>query len=231
MENILLVNSKTGFWEDYNKGGKLPLALLSIGTPLHHEGYKVKILDQRTTKKEDFDKLLKKEINKNPLFVGLTSMTGQQISFSLDISKKIKFLLFIYFVLSTCVPSFIRTYGINYKVGTIWTSPTSAFEGDKIKVFGEGFNSSLQLQINYDYVHAEDWIYPEGSFLLITTDSFGNFPPNIELPVPVLEFEGEFTTINIKVGENLIEGGLTSTTLTVYKKQEEHDLEIKLFFD
>ncbi len=63
----------------------VPLAILSIAAPLIAEGYRVKIIDQRIEPK--WEKLLMDEIEKKPLCVGITALTGRQILYGIQASK------------------------------------------------------------------------------------------------------------------------------------------------
>ena len=62
-----------------------PLGLLSVATPVSLSGYEVKIIDQRT--EPDWRSMLIKEIEKNPICIGVSSMTGPQLQFALEISR------------------------------------------------------------------------------------------------------------------------------------------------
>lgn len=64
---------------------QLPLNLLAVGTPLDRAGYDVKIVDQRIDKA--WRKNLATEIEKKPICVGITSMTGPQIKHGLEASR------------------------------------------------------------------------------------------------------------------------------------------------
>ena len=83
---ILLVQPKAGMWE--NLGIRSPDGLLTMAALPKKEGYNVKILDLRLEK--DWRTSLKKHLDKNPLFVATTSMTGIQIKYALEASKFVK---------------------------------------------------------------------------------------------------------------------------------------------
>ncbi len=87
MNNVLLIHPFDGVYNDVMPP-TLPLAILSVAAPLVKEGYDVKVIDQRTDK--DWEKELKDFIKKEPLCVGITSMTGSQIKFALEASKIVK---------------------------------------------------------------------------------------------------------------------------------------------
>ncbi len=81
-----MVYPKTGF--DVEGAIAPPFALLSVAAPLLKEGYKVKLIDQRTNPSWKIE--FENELKKNPLYVALTSMSGTQIRFALQISKDVK---------------------------------------------------------------------------------------------------------------------------------------------
>lgn len=62
---------------------QVPLALLNLASPLLKEDYKVRILDMRIDNYRDFHV-------GNPFFVGISTMSGNQISYGLKYAKKIK---------------------------------------------------------------------------------------------------------------------------------------------
>jgi anaerobic magnesium-protoporphyrin IX monomethyl ester cyclase len=62
---------------------QVPLALLHLANPLLNEGYKVKILDMRITNYRNT------KIG-NPIFVGITCMSGHQIKYGLEFAKKLR---------------------------------------------------------------------------------------------------------------------------------------------
>jgi anaerobic magnesium-protoporphyrin IX monomethyl ester cyclase len=66
----------------------LPLNLLSISSLLNEEGYKIKIIDQRVN--SNWKKELIKELKKNPVCVGVTSMIGFQVLGGLAASELVK---------------------------------------------------------------------------------------------------------------------------------------------
>jgi anaerobic magnesium-protoporphyrin IX monomethyl ester cyclase len=85
-KSILMVYPKTGF--DVEGAIAPPFALLTIAAPLLKEGYQVKIIDQRTNPL--WEKELKDELTKKPLYVALTSMSGTQIKFAIRASQIIR---------------------------------------------------------------------------------------------------------------------------------------------
>jgi anaerobic magnesium-protoporphyrin IX monomethyl ester cyclase len=66
----------------------LPLSLLYVGTALRRAGFNVSILDERTT--PNLPPLIKKALAANPLFVGISSMTGYQIRNGLAIAQSVR---------------------------------------------------------------------------------------------------------------------------------------------
>ncbi len=86
MSDIVLVYPKTGF--DI-KGVSIdpPLSLLAISS-IVIDSYNVKIVDQRIDK--NWKQTLIKELASEPLCVGVTSMTGPQIGYALEVSQLIK---------------------------------------------------------------------------------------------------------------------------------------------
>lgn len=78
-----MVYPKTGF--DVEGAIAPPFALLTIAAPLIKNGHEVKIIDQRVN--NSWKTELASELNKNPLYVGISSMSGTQIKFALQISR------------------------------------------------------------------------------------------------------------------------------------------------
>ena len=62
----------------------IPLSVLCVGTPLSLSGYPVRIIDQRV--EPDWRSILTEELAQDPICVGVSSMTGPQLQFALDIS-------------------------------------------------------------------------------------------------------------------------------------------------
>ena len=62
---------------------QIPLALLHLASPLYRAGYKVRILDMRIQNYRDF------EVG-DPVFVGISCMSGIQIRFGLEFARKIR---------------------------------------------------------------------------------------------------------------------------------------------
>ncbi|MBI2647142.1 B12-binding domain-containing radical SAM protein [Candidatus Woesearchaeota archaeon] len=83
---ILLLQPKSGNWE--NLGIRSPDGLLTMAALPKKEGYNVKILDLRL--ENDWKAALKKCIDKNPLLVATSCMTGIQIKYALEASRFVK---------------------------------------------------------------------------------------------------------------------------------------------
>ncbi|MDP8233433.1 MAG: radical SAM protein [Candidatus Saelkia tenebricola] len=84
--DVILIYPKTGV--DFGATIAPPHSVLAIAAPLNKRGYKVKIIDQRTNhfwKDELIDSL-----RKEPICVGISSMTGTQISFAIQAAKIVR---------------------------------------------------------------------------------------------------------------------------------------------
>jgi anaerobic magnesium-protoporphyrin IX monomethyl ester cyclase len=66
----------------------IPLSLLCMATPVINAGYDVKIIDQRVEPR--WRSILKEELQKDPICVGVSSTTGPQLRHALEISKMVK---------------------------------------------------------------------------------------------------------------------------------------------
>lgn len=84
--NIVLIYPKTGM--DFGSTVAPPHSLLAIAAPLHQEGYKVEIIDQRVDK--DWRNNLTKALRQKTICVGISCMTGTQIYFAIEIAKVIR---------------------------------------------------------------------------------------------------------------------------------------------
>ena len=78
--DVVLVYPKTGV--DVGSAITPPHSLLAIAAPLHRDGYKVRIIDQRTDNR--WRQSLTLALEGNPLCVGITCMVGTQIAFALE---------------------------------------------------------------------------------------------------------------------------------------------------
>ena len=66
----------------------IPISLLSLATPSIDAGYDVKLIDQRV--EPHWKVILEDELKKDPLCVGISSMTGPQLRYALEVSKLVK---------------------------------------------------------------------------------------------------------------------------------------------
>ncbi|MDD4894119.1 MAG: radical SAM protein [Candidatus Omnitrophica bacterium] len=87
MAEVVLVQPKVGNWDDFRSHPSLPLALLSASRCVAKE-FSTVFIDTRVDK--GWKERLKEELRKNPLCVGVTSMTGNQIGYALEISNYVK---------------------------------------------------------------------------------------------------------------------------------------------
>ena len=87
MPEVVLVQPKVGDWDMVRSHPSLPLSLLSAASLVNQE-YNVVLIDMR--RGDDWKRRLKAELDKNPLCVGTTSLTGRQIRYALQISRFIK---------------------------------------------------------------------------------------------------------------------------------------------
>jgi len=84
--DVVLIYPKTGV--DIGATVSPPHSILTVAAPLHKEGYKVKIIDQRTD--ADWRVHLAEYVKKNPICVGVSSMTGTQIYFAIEAAKIVR---------------------------------------------------------------------------------------------------------------------------------------------
>jgi len=86
LSDIVLVYPKTG--TDIKRVIAPPHSLLTIAALPDKEDMEVKIIDQRVDK--DWKKILVEELDKKPLCVGISSMTGMQIKYAIEVSRVVK---------------------------------------------------------------------------------------------------------------------------------------------
>lgn len=84
--NVVLIYPKTGM--DFGSTVAPPHSLLTIAAPLHKEGYKITIIDQRVER--DWRNKIIEALNPETLCVGISCMTGTQIHFAIGIAKVIR---------------------------------------------------------------------------------------------------------------------------------------------
>ncbi len=87
MADVVLVQPKVGNWDGFRSHPSLPLALLSASRYVAKE-FKTVFIDTRLDK--NWKETLKGQLKKNPFCVALTSMTGNQIGYALEISNYVK---------------------------------------------------------------------------------------------------------------------------------------------
>ena len=132
--NIVLVEPKTGFLDYASK--RLPLGIMSVAGYLRHNGYNVKIIDQRVN--PNWKKDLQYHVSKNPLLVGISSMTGTQIHHALKAASVIR--------------------GIDSKIPIVWGGvhptlmalQTVEHPSVDVCVIGEGEETTLDLAKHYE---------------------------------------------------------------------------------
>lgn len=86
MTEIILVYPKTEF--DYGASISPPHSLLRAAAIAYQKGYSIKIIDCRV--EDNWQKGLRDSISSETLFVGISSMTGSQILYSMEIIDSIK---------------------------------------------------------------------------------------------------------------------------------------------
>lgn len=84
--DVILIYPKTGV--DFGATVAPPHAVLSIAAPLHRKGYKVKIVDQRID--SAWKEHLIEYLQRRPICVGISSMTGTQIYFAIQAAKVVR---------------------------------------------------------------------------------------------------------------------------------------------
>jgi anaerobic magnesium-protoporphyrin IX monomethyl ester cyclase len=85
-QKVLLIFPRFG--TEKTKPERPPLGILTVAAPLVEIGVDVSVLDERV--ETDFDNLLQVELAKNPICVGISSMSGRHIAQALRISKFVK---------------------------------------------------------------------------------------------------------------------------------------------
>ena len=86
MIDILFLFPKTG--EDIGASIAPPFGVLCASSLLNKENYKIKVIDQRTDK--NWKNQIKSALKSNPLFVGISTMTGSQIYYALEMAKTVR---------------------------------------------------------------------------------------------------------------------------------------------
>lgn len=90
MADVIIIRPISHSWdkETYMRYVTVPHGLLNLAAPLVAAGYDVKLIDEAA--EEDAESVLREELKSNPLCVGISSMTGAQISNGLRFSKIVK---------------------------------------------------------------------------------------------------------------------------------------------
>ncbi len=84
--DVILIYPKTSL--DFGAAVGPPHSVLAVAAPLHKKGYKVKIIDQRTN--PVWRTHLTEYLDRKPICVGISSMTGTQISFAIEAAKIVR---------------------------------------------------------------------------------------------------------------------------------------------
>jgi len=87
MADIVLVFPKMGYGDFFIKDP--PLSLLYASSKAIKDGFSVKIIDQRNCY-EKWKEILKKELEEEPLIVGISVITGRPIHYAIEISKFVR---------------------------------------------------------------------------------------------------------------------------------------------
>lgn len=88
MKRVLLFFPSPSFGKVLTARAYLPLNLLCIGSPLDRAGYVVRIIDQRID--NQWETTLAQELSNEPLCVGITCMTGPQITHGLAAARLVR---------------------------------------------------------------------------------------------------------------------------------------------
>ena len=86
MADIVLIYPKTG--TNLKRVIAPPHSLLAIAALPDDDGYNVKIIDQRV--EPNFSRILEDELYKRPYVVGISTMTGMQIKYAINIAKEVR---------------------------------------------------------------------------------------------------------------------------------------------
>lgn len=84
--NAVLIYPKVG--DETYAVPHMPLSVLSVASATQQKGYKVKVVDQRVDL--DWKKIIANSVSKSLLCFGISSMTGPQLIFALEIAKYIR---------------------------------------------------------------------------------------------------------------------------------------------
>ncbi len=131
---VILVEPKTGFLDYASK--RLPLGVMSVAGYLRHHGYDVQIIDQRVN--SNWKKDLQNAVSNNPLFVGISSMTGTQIHHALKAAS----------VVRAIDPKIPLVWGGVHP--TLMAVQTVDHPSVDVCVIGEGEQTTLDLAKHYE---------------------------------------------------------------------------------
>jgi len=87
MAEVLLIKPSTGWYDSIKSHLDLPLGILSAATLIDQE-YDVKFIDQQL--EQNWKEKVKKELDKNPILVAVSAMTGGQILKALETAEFIR---------------------------------------------------------------------------------------------------------------------------------------------
>lgn len=198
--DIVLIYPKTGM--DMGSTVAPPHSLLAISAPAYKSGYRIKIIDMRTT--SNWKEIIKNSTSSDTICFGVTAMTGTQIYFALQAAE------------------FIRK--VNANVPIIWGGPHPTILPEQtlkhplvdIVVIGEADFSFLELvealQKKESLWKVEGIGYKNGKEIVITPH---RLLPNVEdlLPTPwdLINVEDYIhTDFYIKKGQRTLDIGQTS---------------------
>jgi len=85
-KRILLIQPRTGSWDAMSM--RFPESLLAVAAVPRQKGYELDLLDQRLDRK--WKTTLTRLLERDPILVGITAMSGEQIGYMVDILKFIK---------------------------------------------------------------------------------------------------------------------------------------------
>ena len=115
----------------------LPLPVIALGTHLEKNGYETLIIDQRV--ENNWKELLESTLaNKNVICVGISSMTGSQITGGIEASKVVK----------SVSPEIPVVWGGVHP--SLMPEQTAASEFVDIVVIGEGEDTILELAQKFE---------------------------------------------------------------------------------
>ncbi|MBU0597502.1 hypothetical protein KKF61_00725, partial [Patescibacteria group bacterium] len=87
MADVVLVQPKVGDWDRVRSHPAIPLALLAAARVVAKE-FTVKFIDMRVS--PNWKERLLAELKEKPLCAGITSLTGRQIKYAMEVSRLIK---------------------------------------------------------------------------------------------------------------------------------------------